>query len=212
MVALVGCTQTGNAFKDIKELIGGTDSVERAGMPGSADAPGGDAANTGQRATEEVSERLEAIYADVFGWYSRLRDDFSLTEKMPDFEKKYMTDDYNKWYDKVEQIDEPKSENGEMGFFDYDHWVCGQDFQDLSMRIVSVSSAAENSALAVVAISNCGTEQELTLPMVRERGDWFIDNFILKYEAAEPGAPEATAHTFDEKAEMKDYVAHGGGH
>ncbi len=61
--------------------------------------------------------------------------------------------------------------------FDYDHWVCGQDFSDdFSCRVARVYHVTDSSALADLIIHNFG-DRETTIALRFERGDWYIDDF-----------------------------------
>ena len=86
---------------------------------------------------------------------------------------------------------------------DADHWVQGQDWTYPTMDIKRIDNITNTTATAHVIITThmpgCDSQQtELTLPLVYERGDWFIDNMQQYYEG----------ELLDEKAWYKDYVEH----
>ena len=135
------------------------------------------------RTRREVKLRVENIYADVFGWYTRAAGATDAMGTMPDFDRLYLSSDYKAWLVQVKAADEKLMDQGYVGFFDYDHWVCGQDFQDLQMKIVSLSPQETSRQemprfRAKLEICNCGQRMPLELMLVREQGQWFIDDFI----------------------------------
>lgn len=141
---------------------------------------------------QAARKALQAIYADVFKWYALAEKDLSVLNKMPDFDEKYMSSEYKRLLVKVKTIDKKHEDQGEIGFFDYDHWVCGQDFQNLSMKVVK-TTVDSGKCSADVIITNCGNENCVTVDLVCENGVWKIDDF----------------HTdgTSEKARMRQYVS-----
>ena len=129
-------------------------------------------------AFQAVTHRLDSIYTEVFGWYNRAGHDLTVLHQMPDFDTCYMSADYSVWLRAVKADDDILAEQGEIGFFDSDHWVCGQDFQNLSMDIVSGSLTGPNAYRAQVKIHNCGQVKTLDIDLVYEQGRWMIDDFV----------------------------------
>jgi squalene cyclase len=136
---------------------------------------------------------LKGIYDDVFSWYNEDAKGKGTTDSVPDFDALYMSRDYKAVLQKVAEKDRKMEKEGFVGFFDYDHWVCGQDYGNLSMRIISVSEERSGKCRAEVEISNLGTKTRLGVVLVKENGDWKIDDFI----------DEGTS----EKNRMRDYAA-----
>ncbi len=143
-------------------------------------------------AAQGAAARLEAIYADVFGWYAKAEKDLSVAKKMPDFDAEYMSSAYNDVLRKVKDIDKKAEANGEIGFFDYDHWVMGQDYQGLKMVVVNVRPTGQGKCSADVDITNCGTTQRIAVALVLENGQWMIDDFVRDGQS--------------EKSQMLEYV------
>ncbi len=144
---------------------------------------------------EAATKQLKAIYADVFGWYARAEKDVTLMDAMPDFDARYLSSSYLALKKQVEKKDSGDAEEGMIGFFDSDHWVCGQDFSDLSFSVKSVKATGKNQCLAEVEIKNCGAVVNLTLVLVEEKGEWKIDDFVTDGSS--------------EKESMKEYVDEG---
>jgi len=85
----------------------------------------------------------------------------------------------------------------EVGFYDYDHWIQGQDCDEkTSVRVLNVSRMEEKSAITHIEINNLGRRIRLEVPLVFERNDWFIDNFVENYKG----------ELLDEKQNLKDYL------
>ncbi len=140
-----------------------------------------------------AAKALKGIYADVFKWYAKAEKDLSITGKMPDFNALYMSADYLNVLHEVEEIDKDCEAEGMIGFFDYDHWVCGQDFRNLSMNIITMSGTNPGKCHAEVDITNLGVKNRVGIDLVMENGKWKIDDFYT----------DGTS----EKARMKEYVA-----
>ena len=70
---------------------------------------------------EEVAEAVCSIYDHIFECYGAGNDSLDV------FNRRYLTADYNKMIDSVRVFDSLHCP-GEVGFFDYDHWIMGQDF------------------------------------------------------------------------------------
>ena len=68
------------------------------------------------------------------------------------------------------------SETGEI-LYDYDYWVCGQDFSDdWSCRVAKVYEITDSTALVDLMIHNFN-DIETTIALRFEHDDWYIDDF-----------------------------------
>lgn len=172
VLALFGCSQSSNN--------GGQQST-------AADTT---AVADNQEQTAEA--RLQAIYDDVFGWYAKAEKDPSVMQKMPDFDDQYTSAGYKDALRKVKAVDKQAEANGEIGFFDSDHWIQGQDFQDLKMTVAGIVAEGKDKCKADVDITNCGATKRIVVVLVKEQGQWMIDDFVADGQS--------------EKAQMLDYV------
>ena len=145
-----------------------------------------------------LAERVTAIYEDVFVTYNdnNTVNGWSIIEQR-NFEKDYCSEDFNNVLKEVEEYDKKHADEYEMGYFESDYWIQGQDWNDLSMKIDSISELTENNAKVRVIITNFGEEELVELSMVFERDDWYIDNFITFGEFG-----------YDEKLGMKEYISY----
>lgn len=67
-------------------------------------------------------------------------------------------------------------ETGDI-LYDYDYWVCGQDFSDdWSCKVARVYEMTDSTALVDLNIHNFG-DTETTIALRFERDDWYIDDF-----------------------------------
>ncbi len=142
-----------------------------------------------------AEEQLRAVYTDVFAWYGRAEKDISLINEMPDFDALYLSSSYLSLKKQVERMDSAEVADGMIGFFDSDHWICGQDFSDLGFTIKSVKPAGEEKYRAEVQVKNCNMLIDLELPLICENGKWKIDDFITDGSS--------------EKESMKEYIENG---
>ena len=68
------------------------------------------------------------------------------------------------------------NETGDI-LYDYDHWVCGQDWSDdWSCKVVKVYEITDSTALVDLNIHNF-SDMETTIALRFERDDWYIDDF-----------------------------------
>lgn len=67
-------------------------------------------------------------------------------------------------------------ETGDI-LYDYDHWVCGQDYSDdWSYKVMRVYNITDSTALVDMIIHNF-VDHETTIALYYERGDWYVDDF-----------------------------------
>lgn len=139
-----------------------------------------------------VLHRVEQIYKDVAAEYAKYDEDF---ESMDDdgLDDRFCSDEWKGLVAKVVDFDSTNNPD-EIGFFDADYWVMGQDSQDLSASDFNLVEEKGDHAIVEFNLHNCGSITKVRLEMVRERGDWFIDNFIDLDNA------------INWKEEMKDYL------
>ena len=129
-----------------------------------------------------LSDRVMAVYND----------------HSENWEEKYTSTEYYNIWKAVTEYD--KKLVGEVGFFDSDHWWRSQDSCDPKMSVISAEINSSTSATVKVRLTDCGESSVLTFPMVYERDDWFIDDFVTWFEGKE----------WSEKKMMKDYCAENG--
>ena len=81
------------------------------------------------------------------------------------------------YYGLLKQAIDIADETGDI-VFDYDHWVCGQDFsEDWNYQIQKVYDITDSTAMADIMVINFGNDNDVTLSLVFERGDWYINEF-----------------------------------
>ena len=124
---------------------------------------------------EEISAELAImnIYDEIFNAYETL----SETEIMAaDFDHKFLSAEYLATDSIVRKIDEKYP--GEIGFHDYDHWIQGNDWENLSYAIASISKTSDKEAVISMVIFNCGQEKPIKVKMLKENDVWKIADFI----------------------------------
>ena len=102
-----------------------------------------DNSKKGSLDTSAVVERVEEIYTTVFNVYNEedsLRNldihmENGVYERRADFEANFCSDEWNTLLKKVNEIDSLYHQN-EMGFWDFDYWIMGQDWHKLSISDV----------------------------------------------------------------------------
>ncbi len=137
--------------------------------------------------TAAVIERVEDIYTTVFNVYNEedsLRNldilmENGVYERRADFEANYCSGEWNTLLKKVDEIDSLYHQN-EMGFWDFDYWIMGQDWHNLSISDVKVTTLTDTEATVELGLHNFDKVVPLCLLMKRENGTWRIDDFVDK--------------------------------
>lgn len=141
--------------------------------------------------TETIEKTVEKIYQQVDEAYRG-----NPNAKSIDLEALYCTDDWSQTVDAVRLKDAPKQD--EVGFFDADYWVMGQDVAGpITVSDITVDSLNldEGTAQVYLNLHNGPGNEPLRLNMLYEKNSWRIDEFTT----LEPD-------TFVWKANMKEYL------
>ena len=151
------------------------------------------ATTTKDRNSEEyLVARVYDIYRNVFT--ENYDEDADLNDQdMPSPDEKYCTKSWNEILEKVSNYDNMNNPD-ELGFFDGDYWIMGQDFGDLSVSDVEVIKMDDKNATVSLNLHNFSNTIQVLLNMKYEQNDWFIDNFIDK------------TNDYNWKKEMEDYI------
>ena len=81
-----------------------------------------------------------------------------------------------RYYALMKEALEICNETGDI-LYDYDYWVCGQDFSDdWSCKVVKVYEITDSTALVDLDIHNF-SDTQTTIALRFERDDWYIDDF-----------------------------------
>lgn len=132
-----------------------------------------------------VTQRVEEIYGDVFKAYNKedsLRN-LDITMKPSAYE---LRDEFNtnycskQWTDLVNKIDQIDStyHAGEVGFWEADYWIMGQDWHNLHISDVKVLKTTASEAQVEFKLHNLDFVKTVKVTMVNEDGVWKIDNFL----------------------------------
>ena len=90
-----------------------------------------------------IPSRVKSIYEDVFSEYNEASENESIPQHSPD--EKYCSEDWNKTLLQVQEYDQQHNPD-DIGFFEADYWVMGQDFTDLSVSDVNLVKHEGNNA------------------------------------------------------------------
>ena len=81
-----------------------------------------------------------------------------------------------RYYALMKEATELCNETGEI-LYDFDYWVCGQDWSDdWSYKVAKVYNVTDSTALVDMIIHNF-SDLENTIALRFERDDWYIDDF-----------------------------------
>ena len=102
-----------------------------------------------------------------------------------------------RYYALMQQALKVCDETGDI-LYDYDHWICGQDFSDdWSCKVAKVYQVTDTTALVDLTIHNFSNSDETTIALRFERDDWYIDDF----------SPSASGD--DDKAYLRRMIKEG---
>lgn len=151
---------------------------------------------------DAVKARVQEIYAAVFKVYNEedsLRNlDIQMENGVWEHRDKFNADYCSKeWNALLAQIDEIDSlyHGDELGFWDFDYWIMGQDWHELSISDVEVMSVTPSQAAVQIQLHNFDTVQPMILILVNENGVWKIDDF------------QQVEYDINLKKAMQEYVA-----
>lgn len=119
--------------------------------------------------TDGAAERVREIYGELIPSY------FANNIGSP-FEK-YCTTEWNELV-KAEYEGLQRS-GGDIGVLDFDLWICGQDWMD-DLALVEAKEkkvCSKDSVWVTARVRNFANENDITLVMKRENGEWKVDDF-----------------------------------
>ena len=125
---------------------------------------------------------------EIYGFLCKSMNDSNV--EAPDgaaFERRFCSRAWNEEGKKVAQID--ARHPGDMGLWDYNYWIQAQDYVHLSFRNVRVVSIENHQTARVKLILHNGEDVPLELKMVKEQGQWCIDDLT---DASNPHGIRAT--------------------
>lgn len=169
-----------------------------------------------QTDSTEIVSFLKSAYDDVLNAYNKQ------SEGNPDveaFDKKYLSPDFLMWQGELEKM--AKKYPGEIVGPDGDHWIQAQDWDQVSMRVdsVSTSKGQPTAAITITHSGNCSGQEHITLALCKDvEGCWHIDDFIslssekdaIKACVAEDQTMELYAKLIDEcktQRQTRDYTS-----
>lgn len=134
---------------------------------------------------DAVAQRVQEIYAAVFKVYNEedsLRNlDIQMENGVWEQRGKFNTDFCSKeWNALLAQVDEIDSlyHSDELGFWDFDYWIMGQDWHNLSISDVEVMSVTPSEAAVQFQLHNFDSVTPVAMMLVKEDDIWKIDNFM----------------------------------
>lgn len=147
-----------------------------------------------RKSDEYIKARVAFIYEHVFAEsYNDEEENEIDFQDMPSPDEKYCTKDWNELLAKIYDYDSVNNPD-DIGYFDADYWIMGQDGQDLSVSDIEVVKHEGDNAVVGLRLHNSGNSIKVNLDLKYERDDWFIDNFT------------DVDNNLDWKKDMKDYL------
>ena len=150
--------KTGKAVNDTDSLS--TDFVADAGIDKHSEA--------------YIRQRIDTIYKTVGkSVYDNQGNEISYFKNPFNRDSAYCSERY---YALMKEATQLCNETGDI-LYDYDYWVCGQDYSDdWSCKVAKVYEITDSTALVDLVIHNF-SDTETTIALCFERNDWYIDDF-----------------------------------
>ncbi len=147
-----------------------------------------------RKSDDYIKERVAFIYKHVFSenYHSEEESEMDFQD-LPSPDEKFCTKEWNDLLSKIYEFDSVNNPD-DIGFFDADYWIMGQDFENLSISDVELTKHDGNNASAEFSLHNFGSTTKVCVELKYERDDWFIDNFI------------DLDNNINWKKDMKDYL------
>ena len=133
---------------------------------------------------EAVQHRVQEIYSDVFKEYNLedslrnldMLDGPGASARRGDFNRNYCSREWNDLSRQIREIDSLYHAD-ELGFWEADYWIMGQDWHQLSISDIEVLNVSPTEADVKFMLHNLGEAKPVALILVKEDGIWKIDNF-----------------------------------
>lgn len=145
---------------------------------------------------EEVARRVKEIYDIVIPWYNSHEGDI---RSVNDFDERFLSKEMQMMRAQMSAILHEKETDDFPPAYDFDHWVMGQDWENLSIKTDSIHVLSPDTAEAYMCITNCGSPQKFMLMMASDEKEWFIDDFRFYDE-------RVNSFAFSEKRNIQDYI------
>lgn len=123
--------------------------------------------------TNEVRQRVAEIYDEVTALYNKGAE--ATDGALAMFNEMFLSAEFRK-ADSLLLADTTVAVYPE-----YDHWIQGQDWKQLSYSIRSVNTLPECRAMVQLTINNGSQPQDLQLVLVKEGEQWMIDDFVTEF-------------------------------
>ena len=198
LVGLTGCSKCAKGGAEVSTDVLPADSVVVT------------AADDGKHTVDYISRRIDSIYANFTG--GNAIDYFRFPDGAPDFDSLFCSQRFLKLMAEAKRISE---QEGTI-CIDADHWIAGQDIDEAwDYLLMKVDSITDTTAQAELRIHNF-SDQKVVLDLLFERGNWYVDNFLLFYEYKDYSAegmekeevyPTSAAYSvISEADELRDYI------
>lgn len=134
---------------------------------------------TNDEATRQaVVQRVTDIYTTVCQAYPSDHgfdaEGETFTLNIPNLDSLYCSTAWNQLLADVAEVDSQDPDN--IGFFDFDYWIMGQDWDDLHFDHVTVDEIRGDTVYVSLDWYNCGSCSTIELQLVNEDGEWRIDD------------------------------------
>ena len=176
MRAAVSATKRTNNMKKLLLLMLAAVCMQSCGGKTGKPTADGVVAETGidKHSEAYIRQRIDTIYKGVGkSTYDSQGREIEFYQRPFNRDSAYCSERY---YALMNEASEICSETGEI-LYDYDYWVCGQDYSDdWSCRVAKVYEITDSTALVDLAIHNFN-DIETTIALRFERDDWYIDDF-----------------------------------
>lgn len=120
---------------------------------------------------DAITLQLTRIYSDVL---DRL---LSVPNPADSIGMEYMSSEYKTIRQKVAAVEISQPQRARA--LDYNHWIIINDWSSIKYTIDDISVTSDTVAIARVTIKNKGLAKTVSLSLVFESGNWFVDDFVI---------------------------------
>jgi len=134
------------------------------------------------KARKHTAEYIQQRVAAIYRCYDNPQYDETGTRLMApreDFDSIYCSTRYKALLKEALDLEEEDDI-----LLDYDHWTSSQDDTNFTCKTVTVSNLTDSTAIAKVNEGNAGRSYAVTLILLFERNDWFVDDFLFNEDGS----------------------------
>lgn len=145
---------------------------------------------------ERIAECVQKMYADIFAMYNTTRE-----SRFNDAFEKYVSAELKKLEDDVYKAIVDEEIEPMCYGWDWDPWVLAQEWSRPAAEVVKVYNLHDSHCKADVAVKDDignSESKQVTLTLVKENGQWKVDDFAMAYNMGDKSYKNSLRKDFEE--------------